>query len=264
MKKFWVSIYVISLLVISTWTSSCDPNEVKKSPDPCKGKIGYSGDFLILENVGDSLVQTDTALRYNYITFRAAGIYDSYEWKIGNDARTFTGKEVRLLFTEAEGKINVTLKSRKASDSCFPEAPIEATVTKSVYVVEWVHAPILGKFLGYFKSAPTIQETIEIRYTQSVDEFGSLELFNINRGCMINPEFPDSPVWMGVSKGARAMSFEAYGAFYNGCKSPDVWLRLVDKDSIFSSFSFLNRQSQAQQPPYPKVTDEFIGKRIID
>lgn len=260
MSRLFLPIYALCLIIMVTWTSSCDSNEIKRT-DPCKGKTAYSGDFSILENVGDSLVQTDTALRYNYITFRAEGNYDSYEWKIGNDPRTFTDKEVRLLFTEAEGKINVTLKSKKTKDSCFPEAPIEATITKSVYVVDWAYAPIIGKYLGFFKSTPTIQDIIEIRYNQSGDGFGSFELVNINKGCMVNPEFPDFPVWT-ASRGGKAMSFDASGTFYNGCKSPNVWLSIVGHDSIFSTFSYLDRQNQTQQPPYPKITDEFIGKRI--
>jgi hypothetical protein len=250
----------IALVVLSTiGFNGCDPNE---APDPCRLKVPYTGDFTIYENVVDSLVETDTALRYNYITFRAPDNYDSYEWTIGFDPRTFTEKEVKLLFTEAEGKVDVTLKSTKGQDPCFPNDPVEATVTKSFYVVEWQYAPIIGDYAGYFESTPNIKDTVRVTYTPGVDEFGRISLVNINKGCMVDPEFPESSVWDDVGRGGKAIYFNSVGSFYNGCKAPRAWLRLVEDDGLIADFSFLDRKDINQNPPYPRVEDKFFGKRI--
>ena len=79
---------------------------------------------------------------------------------------------------------------------------------------------------------------------------------------MVNPEFPWASALTGGSRGARAMTFISDGAFYNGCKSPSVWLKLKNRNIIHSSFSYLDRNSINELPPYPVVHDEFIGARI--
>ncbi len=260
MKKIFFGLSFSILLAILIWTGCNSPEVIPI--DPCKAKIPYTGNFQILENVGDSLIETDTALQYNYITFKAADDYDSYEWTIGTDPRSFTEKEVTLLFTEAEGRVDITLKSTKVQDTCFPNDPTEVILTKSFYVIQWQYAPIIGRYAGYFESTPLIKDTIEIKYIPSYDEFGGFDLININKGCMVDPEFPESSVWDFADKGARAFYFRSDGAHYNGCKSPKVWLRLINKDSIESNFSFLNIENPNQQPPYTIIYDTFKGKKI--
>lgn len=261
MKKSLVFLSLAALTTVLIWAGSCDP-ETEPPVDPCLSKQPYTGNFQILENVGDSLVETDTALQYGYITFKAPDDYDTYDWTIGTDPRSFTEKEVRLLFTEAEGRVDITLKSTKTQDPCFPDDPTELTITKSVYVVQWQYAPIIGKYAGYFESTPLVKDTIEIKYIPSYDEFGGITLININKGCMVDPEFPESSVWDFADKGARAFYFRSDGAHYNGCKSPKVWLRLINNDSIVSDFTFLNIENPNQQPPYTILYDKFNGKKI--
>ncbi|MDL5048739.1 hypothetical protein QQ054_22255 [Oscillatoria amoena NRMC-F 0135] len=260
-RRLLVGLSIISFLHLPL-TTGCDSDENEVPTDPCKLKTPYTGDFRIYENVGDSLVETDTALRYGYVTFKAPGNYTTYSWTIGHDPRTFTEKEVTLLFTLAEGKVDITLRSTKARDACFPDDPLEMTVTKSVYIINWEYAPIIGRYAGHFASTPLAMDTVEIKYLTSYDEFGGFRLININKGCMVNPEFPESSVWTGGDRGARAFSFFANGIFYNGCKSPNVWLQLTSRDSIHAQFSYLERESPLQPPPYPKVTDQFTGIRV--
>jgi hypothetical protein len=250
---------IFSLAVLILSVSGCDPDEVTKT-DPCKDKIPFTGNFFIYENVGDSLVETDSALQYNYITFQAEDDFDTYEWTIGTDPRVFTENKVSLLFTEAYGKIDVTLKSTKKKNECFPEDETEKVVTKSFYVINWQFAPIIGAYQGHFKSTPFKRDTVKILYIPGSDEFGSFRLININKGCMVNPQFPESSVWDIVHRGVRAFYFESRGEHYNGCKSPKVWLKLTDSDSIFSDFSYLNLDNQ--NPPYPRIYDRFKGKKI--
>jgi len=250
---------ILGLTVLILCLSGCSPEDVKKT-DPCKDKIPFTGNFFIYENVGDSLIETDSALRYNYITFQAEDDFDTYEWTIGTDPRIFTEKQVRLLFTEASGKIDVSLKSTKKKNECFPEDETEKIVTKSFYVINWQFAPIIGAYAGNFESTPLVKDTVKILYIPGGDEFGSFQLVNINKDCMVNPEFPESSVWDFADKGARAFYFESNGEHYNGCKSPKVWLKMTDSDSIFSDFSYLNLDNQ--NPPYPKIYDRFKGKKI--
>lgn len=251
--KNWL--FPLSIIGLMMCSNCSDPIDIQTKRNPCAGKSVYTGDFYILENVGDSLVQTDTVLRYNYITFRASDSYYSYEWNIGDDPRVHTKKEVTLLFMEAEGEIKVTLKS-KNKDNCFPDAPNDTTVIRSIYIVEWQNAPIIGKYIGYFENTPTIEDSIEIKLSGE-----KIDLININQGCQVNPEFPDFPVWTGLNVGATAISFNANGVFYNGCKSPQVWLYLTSKDSIHAFFTYLDDQNQQQ--PYPIISDTFSGLRSM-
>lgn len=253
---------IVTLVCIFVVTG-CDRENIPPKKDPCVERKSFNGDFEILEHVGDSLVATDSALQYNSVTFRASDIYDLYEWKIGDDDRKFTSREVTLLFTEAIGRINVTLKSRKKIDPCFPDDPSQMTVTKTVDIIEWQYAPIIGKYVGSFGSTPNQKDTVEVKFTSTgYDEFGSFDLININRGCMLNPDGIFESVWDTNERGVQAFGFQSWSAFYYGCKAPDVWIKLIGRDSLDVSFTY--KDNSNPQPPYPVVRDTFKGIRLIN
>lgn len=262
MMRIAVVVSVVMIISIAIHFGGCDSSELPNPQDQCNSKKPFTGDFIIFENVGDSLVETDSILAYNYVTFRASADYDTYAWTIGDDPRIFTEKEVTLRFTEATEKVNVILLSTKVRDSCFPSDPTEVTVAKSFSIIQWQYAPIIGSYAGHFESTPNLKDTIKITYTENNDGFGEFELGNINKGCMVNPEFPESSVWDIANRGVQAFYFESRGSHYNGCKSPKVWLRLASNDSIISTFSFLDIADPNQQPPYNRVYDVFKGKKI--
>jgi len=70
----------------------------------------------------------------------------SYEWKVGSDNRTFTGKELQLSFQNTqEKKFEITLKIVK-SNPCFPTDTIK-TFTRTFYKRP---SQISGTYEGYF------------------------------------------------------------------------------------------------------------------
>ncbi len=222
--------------------------------DPCKDFKSYTGDFKIYENVADTMLETDTTLMYNSVTFEATGDYDSYSWKIGNDPSSYTEKRVTQLFTDAHlGHYDITLTStKKRNTACFPSDPETATVTKSFDVVEWKYASIAGTYIGHFGSTPTVQDTVKLPYVNiNNDPFGGWLLYNINKGCNNTKGVPYNDVWSGGSFGMRMMEFYSCCSLENGCKTPHAFLYQMGTDTLRVDFSFSNTVNQ--QPPFPKL-----------
>lgn len=221
-------------------------------PDPCQGKTPFTANFFIKEEVGDSLVITDTVLQYSFVQFEAAGDYDSYEWKIGADPRSFTTKKVRLLFLEIGSNITIQLKATKRADPCFPNAKTEETISKSFDVVHRKYAPIIGKYAGYFDSDKINKDTVEVRLTPTNDPpFDEWDVLNINRGCN-----KDASMSGSGSVGARAYSFDKAGVYYNGCKSPEGFAFLKSRDTMIVNFTYKELGSSEY------LKDKFMGIRI--
>ena len=256
-----ISLTLLALLFMG----SCNENPTPPDPyDPCEYERPISADFLILENVGDSLVATDSVLLYSFVTFRAKGYATSYRWKIGEDERVFTDRKVQLRFLDdAVGEIIVQLIVEGTPNTkCFPTDNGTDTVEYTFHVVEWGDAPIIGKYEGYFESNPAKKdEIVELKYTSPQEDpkagpFGSFELYNINKGCNM-PKTHEMSVWARVQRGARAFRFDANYAgevnnFYN-CDAPNAWLSLNGSDTLVVDFSYSATDRTV------RIDDKYIG-----
>jgi hypothetical protein len=121
MKKILI---LFSFLIGALFMYQCKEKVELPSPtDPCLALEPVTANFLIKEAVGDSLVETDRVLMFNSVQFEAIGAYDSYEWQVGTDERTFTDKKFSLRFMDDATGSTVPVRlivKGKPNSTCFP------------------------------------------------------------------------------------------------------------------------------------------------
>ena len=66
------------MFILGSMAASCG----KEEPNPCVGATSFKATFDILEEVGDTLIATDTAVANNRVFFKAPKGYDSYAWYV--------------------------------------------------------------------------------------------------------------------------------------------------------------------------------------
>ena len=256
LKTLWVLSFCVLLL------STCKHPEPEVRKDPCAQARPFTADFSIKEQVSDSLVITNTVLQYSYVTFEAAGDYDSYEWQIGYSTETYTTKQVRLLFTQAFGKLPIRLIARGKPNPCLASDDGIDTLTQEMNVVSWSKSPLIGQYEGYFDSDrnQTDKQTVTLTFEPNdYDEFGAFYLANINKGCNV-PEREKHTWYVADVRGNAAVFSTWYGgssgSFYNGCWAPYIWLKLQSKDTLVADFTYGERDGNN------RYKDKFIGRRI--
>jgi len=182
LKTVWV------LFICAALLTTCKHPEPEIRKDPCAQARPFTAGFSIKEQVNDSLVTTNTVLQYSYVTFEAAGNYDSYQWQIGYSTEIYTTKQVRLLFTEAFGNLPVRLIAKGKPNPCLAGDNGLDTLTQRMNVVPWSESPLIGHYEGYFDSDrnKVDKQTVTLTFKpNSYDEFGAFYLININKGCNV-------------------------------------------------------------------------------
>jgi hypothetical protein len=249
--------------------------------DPCKEVVPLKAKLQISEIHGDSLVETDSVLINNTISFKALSASQnltSFEFQVGGMSFTSDKNELRLYFDDNNispgDLINVRLIVKGIPNlKCFPNDKSTDTVYKSFRIIHWKNAPIIGKYKGYFgsdknKSDPQI---VEIRYNKpdSLYKYGTFELFNIDKGCnstATNPLLLPDPFDVFFKRtGSRFMVFNAGGdstggtfTFVNSCHAPSGIVQLKGRDTLTSSFTY----SKSEIDPRVRTQESFIGVRI--
>lgn len=244
-------LFILSFLLCAF---SCRKNEVKPV-DPCAAAKPFEPDFYIQEEVGDSLIKTDKVLQYGFVVFEAAETYDSYEWKIGEDPRSFTERKVRLLFTDTIKSIEVQLIATKKASACFPTDKTVDTIRKNFSVIQWREAPIIGAYVGSFESTPGIMDTVKVVLIPQEDGWDRITLLNVNCGCNL-----DTSVSWSVGRGAYAFYYNSNNTFYSGCKGPEAWLRLTGKDTLSINYTYRDNTGN-DASLWPVIRDKFVGIR---
>lgn len=142
--------------------------------DQCNGKTLPSGKFEIKEVVGDTAFLADTIFRDNYVQFSALDAYQSVEWKLGNDPRTFTDSSFSLSFNTALVTIPINFKGKRtAIPQCFPGDIGTYNSSQNLTVLEQIEKPILtlsplvGRYKGFFTNAPADTFTVSMDYFDS-------------------------------------------------------------------------------------------------
>lgn len=199
------NIYAFLLLLVGIFfVWSCKPKK-DPEPDPCAGKVPFKADFKMTPGFfGDSLMPTDEFYRES-IKFIALDNYETYQWKIGDDPRTFTTKQVALNFQNASGGDYLVqlIATRKAS-GCFPNEKIKDTVRKTFKIHVFPTATgttqdsslitYVGRWRGSYTDAPNQMLTIPIALYGNYPngEENGIRIFNIPQGCNENifPYFP--------------------------------------------------------------------------
>lgn len=258
MNKF-TGCATLSALAFVTFMSGCDESP---ADDPCRDAVPFEAGFYIKEAVGDSLVITDKALLYASVAFEAADNYDDYEWQVGSDQNVSTSKKYTLLFTETVDDVEVRLIAKKAAGPCFPDDKTVDTVYQTFSIVQWNDAAVIGRYAGSYERTPALKDTIEIKYTETIENpapFGEFNIININRGCNLDEIYPHA--CLGWQRGYRAFMLTSGGAYCKDCPLPIGLIKLVDENTIQAEITY-GDTTQWGTSPMPRLADKFIGTRI--
>lgn len=266
MKIFMKLRLFLYLLISVWWFASCNENNIStKTPiNPCDGSHPFTAGISISEHMfygGSTSVLNDTVLGGNTITFVATG--DSaavYEWKIGNDPRTWTGNSVSLSFDNILGVIPVRLVAWGLPNTrCFAGDDGVDTVRKNLYIQNWRNANILGIYRGSDTDNPTDSFMIDL-YFHVFQKTGDtvLILNNFTKGCQ-NPNVTsdgDSIAIIRVAHGYNSFGFicetEGYGCNNSNGKG---MLQPNGEDLIVN----YNVMIAPDYKPIPKI---FKGRRV--
>ncbi|MFZ5971553.1 MAG: hypothetical protein ACOYXA_08160 [Bacteroidota bacterium] len=261
MKRTLARIALVGVVTAMAQLTGCD-----NDPDPCMRKKMVGGSFTMGERITnyggvDTLIVSDTVITENFVVFKADSDYVSYEWKIGDDPRTFDTKEVTLRFMQPETTVPIRLIAKWAPDKqCFPEDDGVDTVYRYLTVVDKKLNPIFGKYRGALVSNPQNVYTIEI----IKDEFFETTiLLNINEGCEatsinINTRFGYKIMNLSQSEGT--------GFYLGSCKNPKGWFVLNQTNTeLIGMYSFGNGYYDINDPNFIPETQrfevKFVGKK---
>lgn len=154
MKIFYLSplkivlIFFLSCIILI----SCNKDD---APLPV---INYKGDFTILEEVGDTLLPTDTCYAYRRIRFNASKDFITFNWVVGDPINTFSTRSFDLAFS-GSNKINVKLNGllRDKKDTSISK-------TLVIYQPRELTSPLVGSYLGSNTDNLKDTFTVSIRY----------------------------------------------------------------------------------------------------
>ena len=159
--------------------------------NPCLTAKEANAEFIIVDSLRPSVgvyataFQIDTFWPTNNIYFKALHENDTYEWKIGTDARTFTQRLFTLTFDpNLTGNIPVRLiTTRKVPAGCAAGDVVRDTFYQNLFLVEYFSnrdkLPILGTYRGYDNDLKDSLFTITIGY----NEFYDKQILNFPREC---------------------------------------------------------------------------------
>ena len=215
-KISFLALFLFCGLLISQCRKEPDDRYKGKIPsiiNPCDtvSKAKFKADFDIVEGIfgreESSVyeVPTDTLSTF-MLKVKANGDYDSYEWQIGEDNRTFTTKIVLLRIPDSETnkRIKVKLIAKKGYGSCTSIPAQVDSVEKSCVVAmppdnegfeksgsKYVQA-ICGTWLGATDDEPNRKFPVRIinvgNVNKATNEFGSISsfgvfMYNLPEGC---------------------------------------------------------------------------------
>jgi hypothetical protein len=248
------------VFILGSIAASCEKD---KEPNPCVGAIPFKASFDILEEIGDTLIATDTAVISNRVFFKAPKGYDSYTWyvddlKMDNAYLQRDPTQFFLGFMYPADNVKITLVAKKKPlIACFPDDDGIDSITKYLQVRHFLDAPIKGKYFGYYKSNPKDTATVQIKIAfENFDYF--IAISNINKGCnkkLIRRLFSYPNIaWKGYYVNGESL--------YDPnimCFSPIIKATLSQNHQDFVvNFSYAPNSDKPNQ----RVFDTFIGKRI--
>jgi hypothetical protein len=251
---------VTSMLFLGSIAASCNKD---KEPDPCASATPFKATFDILEEVGDTLIATDTAVANNRVFFKAPKGYDSYAWyvddlKMDNFYIQKDPTQFFLGFMYPAKDVKITLVAKKKPlTTCFPTDDGIDSITKYLQVRDILETPIKGKYFGYYKSNPKDTATVEIKVDFVISDY-YIAISNINKGC--NTElrryvfsYPNV-TWKGFYVNGQDIYSNRLQCF-----APIIKATLSSNyQDLTVNFSYAPDIKQLEKRTY----DTFIGKRV--
>jgi hypothetical protein len=247
---------LICLFAVATFWG-CDGGE----PDPCKNQVQTLGGFKIYEYLqhsdGDTTIATDTTLTKNIVLFKADTDYVSYEWKIGDDPRVFSTKEVPLAFDEPVSHLKIQLIAKwNANLKCFPSDNGVDTVVSYLTVIDRKANPIFGEYRGANQSNTSDNFNMRVMHDEFYDW---INIVNINKGCYPIDEGSGLRGFT-TAMGYKTLLFNS-GFYFESCNNPKgIFTLHPNGRDVTVDYSTGNGSELV--PETKRIKDVFKGKRI--
>ncbi len=297
MKNFSPNYFLILLLIFSLFFTACKKeddapccdasNPACPNYDPCFGKTdAVSADFDtetrdIFHLPSVRIIKSDTFFAPARIYFVAKdSTADSYQWKVGSDARDFIEKEFYLDFDCPDilyQNLNIQLISERLIDTnCTTIEKLQDTVTKSIYFVTEKESPIFGEFRGYLTNDPTRLFNIKIIHKSRVSNpnpdpcYGNLwhrYIYNlVNAGCLKRLQSSDGGVFKEFNFSQTAIidtNTCQYPFGYYATNFTDINMKYNSElNEIRIKFIFNSYPSSSSGLPRLEQAMEFIGTKL--
>lgn len=260
-KHFFYRLCIIALMMYATL--SC---KRRQDPVPVPDTTSFfKADFKIEEQVGNVWMETDSVMQSNGIRFTATADYDSYEWKIGDDARTYTTKSCATIFLQVEGDVNVRLIARGKKNPLNPNDDGIDTIQKTFRVIEWHKSATIGEYEGYIEGRPNDIFRVTIKYIAE-GNMPSYFIKNINKGCTgqpdnsgVHPAYKNQGISTGFP-GGKGLYFDSNSFMGGNCRAPIGMAKLLSPNKIQIDYTV---RDVISFNPWQSVTttEKFIGNR---
>lgn len=245
------------MVVILAFLSACHDKAHEQEPSPCMAQALPVLTFDIIERTGTT---TPDSAVVGAVTFLGPGApYTTYEWKIGNDARTFTQQRVALNFNDADLLHTYPVRliaHRPPNRACFAKDAGVDTLIRTITIMPFASrkSPLLGRFQGANLDAPA--DTFTVRFAAEPDHRYPLGtpnvptlvyLTNLGRGCK-------SP-WFEVAAGWHGGEFDYSRNDYNCFAEVGTAQVANDRRTVRIEYSQLQN--------FPNRTNRvFVGHRV--
>jgi len=203
-------LFILTLLLISACKNDEDIPDFCPDPtlpscpdyDPCTQFGNANAEFSIsyLLDAGEDdypafEVQIDTVWNNRSITMRALHENESYEWLIGADPTTRTGKEIELYFGEvALGNVEIRLVTTVVSnEECLEEYQLRDTSYQTIHFLNSDSnrentTGIFGKFLGSIEGSNE-EYIVEVATGLNPENDYAFGLLNFPKDCDMQYSF---------------------------------------------------------------------------
>ena len=156
------------ILLYAIFLASCKKDDLNKSINKCQVSLKDSS-FKVYEVIGlegnQKRIECDIIVASRNLTYFSANdsLADDYIWKIGNDPKTFRGRTIQIMFDKAVGYLDIELQViRNASNVCYNSLTGKSIYRKTISVLSYQFAPLIGTYYGFNKSNTGKSFTVEI------------------------------------------------------------------------------------------------------
>jgi len=187
---------------------------------------------------------------------------DYYEWKVGDDERTWNTKDLTLRFglIPYYTPVDIQLKVYKSTSSaCFPNANDTAVFKRTLITVPYDSSKIYGKYQGFVDSKPNEPNFFQIETYKRSDGRNLYTVQGISRNCSINPSWGLEDYAIGY----RSFYVSSLGTKLGCCHGLSAFGIVKDQELTLKYGSYPESQDSCQwsvrNDPYNN--NRFTGRK---
>lgn len=242
-------------------------NACRKEEDPCHTQQAVI-DFSIYEEVGDTLLVTDTVFERSEVWFKTNHAYNNIQWKIGNDSRVFTSSTINLYFNFAETipvHLNASINNNCQQETRSVDKPLVIVPNDGSHI-----SPITGIFTGYNTDNTNDPFTVTVKFWYGARynwwKTGAYTIHNMPRGYSDSTQNFNGfsrPEINGIlcANGYKHLVFDKSGSVPAQGIKAYCSLRQGKTDSLIIDYTILDLPKFNQTGQISYISKKFVGIR---